>query len=73
MASVAGLIFSVKLSGGDASLSNGFLLLTIVAVHVEEPGLQTVPVVFLNTAIGTLIAMVIRAAIVYLEFDATQQ
>ena len=27
----------------------------------------------LNTAIGTLIVMVIRAAMVYLEVDATQQ
>ena len=33
-AAIAGLMFSVKLSGGDANLANGFLLLAIVAVLV---------------------------------------
>ena len=72
-AAVAGLIFSVKLSGGDANLANGFLLLAIVAVLVGGTPLTGGVGGVLNTAIGTLIVMVIRAAMVYLEVDATQQ
>ena len=47
----------MKLSGGDAHLANGFLLLAIVVVLVGG---------VLNTAIGTMIVMVIRTAMVYL-------
>ena len=72
-AAIAGLIFSVKLSGGDANLANGFLLLAIVAVLVGGTPLTGGVGGVLNTAIGTLIVMVIRAAMVYLEIDATQQ
>lgn len=72
-AAIAGLIFSVKLSGGDANLANGFLLLAIVAVLVGGTPLTGGVGGVLNTAIGTLIVMVIRAAMVYLEVDATQQ
>jgi len=72
-AAMAGLMFSVKLSGGDANLANGFLLLAIVAVLVGGTPLTGGVGGVLNTAIGTLIVMVIRAAMVYLEIDATQQ
>ncbi len=72
-AAIAGLIFSVKLSGGDANLANGFLLLAIVAVLVGGTPLTGGVGGVINTAIGTLIVMVIRAAMVYLEIDATQQ
>ena len=73
LAAISGLIFSVKLSGGDANLANGFLLLAIVAVLVGGTPLTGGVGGVLNTAIGTLIVMVIRAAMVYLEVDATQQ
>lgn len=72
-AGFAGLMFSVKLSGGDANLANGFLLLAIVAVLVGGTPLTGGVGGVLNTAIGTLIVMVIRAAMVYLEVDATRQ
>lgn len=72
-AAIAGLLFSVKLSGGDANLANGFLLLAIVAVLVGGTPLTGGVGGVLNTAIGTLIVMVIRAAMVYLEIAATQQ
>ena len=73
LAALSGLIFSVKLSGGDANLANGFLLLAIVAVLVGGTPLTGGVGGVLNTAIGTLIVMVIRAAMVYLEVDATRQ
>jgi ribose transport system permease protein len=72
-AAIAGLLFSVKLSGGDANLANGFLLLAIVAVLVGGTPLTGGVGGVVNTAIGTLIVMVIRSAMVYLEIDATQQ
>ena len=72
-AAISGLLFSVKLSGGDANLANGFLLLAIVAVLVGGTPLTGGVGGVLNTAVGTLIVMVIRAAMVYLEVDATQQ
>lgn len=72
-AAIAGLVFSLKLSGGDAQLANGFLLLAIVAVLVGGTPLTGGVGGVINTAIGTLIVMVIRAAMVYLEVDATQQ
>jgi ribose transport system permease protein len=73
LAAISGLIFSVKLSGGDTNLANGFLLLAIVAVLVGGTPLTGGVGGVLNTAIGTLIVMVIRVAMVYLEVDATQQ
>lgn len=73
LAAISGLIFSVKLSGGDANLANGFLLLAIVAVLVGGTPLTGGVGGVLNTAIGTLIVMVIRVAMVYIEVDATQQ
>jgi ribose transport system permease protein len=72
-AAIAGLMFSVKLSGGDANLANGFLLLAIVAVLVGGTPLTGGVGGVVNTLIGTLIVVVIRAAMVYLEVDATQQ
>ena len=66
-AAIAGLVFSVKLSGGDANLANGFLLLAIVAVLVGGTPLTGGVGGVVNTAIGTLIVMVIRSAMVYLE------
>ena len=72
-AAIAGLMFSVKLSGGDANLANGFLLLAIVAVLVGGTPLTGGVGGVVNTLIGTLIVMVIRAAMVYLEVDATHQ
>ena len=72
-AAIAGLMFSVKLSGGDAQLANGFLLLAIVAVLVGGTPLTGGVGGVINTVCGTLIVMVIRAAMVYLEVDATQQ
>ncbi len=73
LAAISGLVFSVKLSGGDANLANGFLLLAIVAVLVGGTPLTGGVGGVVNTAIGTLIVMVIRVAMVYLEVDATQQ
>lgn len=72
-AAIAGLMFSVKLSGGDANLANGFLLLAIVAVLVGGTPLTGGVGGVVNTLIGTLIVLVIRAAMVYLEINATQQ
>lgn len=72
-AAIAGLMFSVKLSGGDANLANGFLLLAIVAVLVGGTPLTGGVGGVINTVIGTLIVVVIRSAMVYLEIDATQQ
>ena len=72
-AAIAGLMFSVKLSGGDANLANGFLLLAIVAVLVGGTPLTGGVGGVINTVIGTLIVMVIRAAMVYVEISATQQ
>ncbi len=72
-AAIAGLIFSAKLSGGDANLANGFLLLTIVAVLVGGTPLTGGVGGVVNTLIGTLIVLVIRAAMIYLEVSAIQQ
>ncbi|MEM8849601.1 MAG: ABC transporter permease [Pseudomonadota bacterium] len=72
-AAIAGLMFSAKLSGGDANLANGFLLLAIVAVLVGGTPLTGGVGGVINTLIGTLIVVVIRSAMVYLEVDATQQ
>jgi len=72
-AAIAGLMFSVKLSGGDANLANGFLILAIVAVLVGGTPLTGGVGGVLNTLVGTLIVVVIRTAMVYLQVDATMQ
>lgn len=72
-AAIAGLMFSVKLSGGDANLANGFLILAIVAVLVGGTPLTGGVGGVINTLVGTLIVVVIRTAMVYLEVDATMQ
>lgn len=72
-AAIAGLMFSVKLSGGDANLANGFLILAIVAVLVGGTPLTGGVGGVINTLVGTLIVVVIRSAMVYLEVDATMQ
>ncbi|WP_242509414.1 ABC transporter permease [Rhodovulum imhoffii] len=72
-AAIAGLMFSVKLSGGDANLANGFLILAIVAVLVGGTPLTGGVGGVINTLVGTLIVVVIRSAMVYLDVDATKQ
>ena len=66
LAAIAGLLFSVKLSGGAPSIANGFLLPAIVAVLVGGTPLTGGVGGVLNTLIGTLIVAVIRASMLYL-------
>lgn len=73
LAAIAGLLFSVKLSGGAPTLANGFLLPAIVAVLVGGTPLTGGVGGVLNTLIGTLIVAVIRASMLYFEIDATMQ
>ena len=73
MASIAGLMFAVKLSGGDANLANGFLILAIVAVLVGGTPLTGGVGGVMNTLAGTLIVVVIRSAMIYLEINAIMQ
>ncbi|WP_171180156.1 ABC transporter permease [Ruegeria sp. HKCCD8929] len=73
LAAVAGLLFSVKLSGGSPTLANGFLLPAIVAVLVGGTPLTGGVGGVINTLIGTLIVAVIRSSMLYFEVDATQQ
>ncbi|MCY4151632.1 MAG: ABC transporter permease [Aestuariivita sp.] len=73
MAAVAGLMFSAKLSGGDANLANGFLILAIVAVLVGGTPLTGGVGGMMNTLAGTLIVVVIRSAMIYLEINAIMQ
>jgi ribose transport system permease protein len=73
LAAVAGLIFSVKLSGGAPTIANGFLLPAIVAVLVGGTPLTGGVGGVLNTVIGTLIVAVIRASMLYFEIGATHQ
>ncbi|RWB73413.1 MAG: ABC transporter permease [Mesorhizobium sp.] len=73
LAAVAGLLFSVKLSGGAPTIANGFLLPAIVAVLVGGTPLTGGVGGVLNTAIGTLIVAVIRASMLYFGIAATQQ
>lgn len=70
---IAGLMFAVKLSGGAPTIANGFLLPAIVAVLVGGTPLTGGVGGVLNTAIGTLIVAVIRASMLYLGIEATQQ
>lgn len=73
LAAIAGLLFSVKLSGGSPTLANGFLLPAIVAVLVGGTPLTGGVGGVINTLIGTLIVAVIRASMLYFEIDATMQ
>lgn len=73
LAAIAGLMFSVKLSGGAPTIANGFLLPAIVAVLVGGTPLTGGVGGVLNTAIGTLIVAVIRASMLYFGVQATQQ
>lgn len=73
LAAVAGLLFSVKLSGGAPTIANGFLLPAIVAVLVGGTPLTGGVGGVLNTLIGTLLVAVIRASMLYFGVDATQQ
>ncbi|WP_417722311.1 ABC transporter permease [Salipiger sp.] len=73
LAAVAGLLFSVKLSGGSPTLANGFLLPAIVAVLVGGTPLTGGVGGVVNTLIGTLIVAVIRTSMLYFEVDATMQ
>jgi ribose transport system permease protein len=73
LAAIAGLLFSVKLSGGAPTIANGFLLPAIVAVLVGGTPLTGGVGGVLNTAIGTLIVAVIRTSMLYFGIEATQQ
>jgi ribose transport system permease protein len=73
LAAFAGLLFAVKLSGGAPNVANGFLLPAIVAVLVGGTPLTGGVGGVINTMIGALIVAVIRASMLYLEIDATQQ
>ena len=73
LAAIAGLLFSVKLSGGSPTLANGFLLPAIVAVLVGGTPLTGGVGGVVNTVIGTLIVAVIRTSMLYFEIDATKQ
>jgi ribose transport system permease protein len=73
LAAIAGLLFSVKLSGGAPTIANGFLLPAIVAVLVGGTPLTGGVGGVLNTAIGTLIVAVIRTSMLYFGVQATQQ
>ncbi|MEM6987449.1 MAG: ABC transporter permease [Pseudomonadota bacterium] len=73
LAAIAGLLFSVKLSGGAPTLANGFLLPAIVAVLVGGTPLTGGVGGVINTLIGTLIVAVIRSSMLYFEIDATMQ
>jgi ribose transport system permease protein len=73
LAAFAGLLFAVKLSGGAPNVANGFLLPAIVAVLVGGTPLTGGVGGVVNTMIGALIVAVIRASMLYLEIDATQQ
>jgi ribose transport system permease protein len=73
LAAMAGLLFSVKLSGGAPNVANGFLLPAIVAVLVGGTPLTGGVGGVVSTMIGTLIVAVIRAGMLYLSIEATQQ
>lgn len=73
LAAIAGLLFSVKLSGGAPTIANGFLLPAIVAVLVGGTPLTGGVGGVLNTAVGTMIVAVIRASMLYIGVEATQQ
>ncbi|MDF8356450.1 ABC transporter permease [Ensifer adhaerens] len=73
LASIAGLLFAVKLSGGAPTIANGFPLPAIVAVLVGGTPLTGGVGGVMNTVVGTLIVAVIRSSMLYFEIDATRQ
>lgn len=73
LAAIAGLMFSIKLSGGAPTIASGFLLPAIVAVLVGGTPLTGGVGGVLNTVIGTLIVAVVRASMLYFGIQATQQ
>jgi ribose transport system permease protein len=73
LAAVAGFLFAIKLSGGAPAIANGFLLPAIVAVLVGGTPLTGGVGGVINSAIGTMIVAVIRASMLYLGIEATQQ
>ena len=73
LAALAGVIFSIKLSGGAPSIANGFLLPAIVAVLVGGTPLTCGVGGVVNTLVGTMIVAVIRSSMLYLEVAATHQ
>ncbi|GAA4474434.1 ABC transporter permease [Gluconacetobacter asukensis] len=72
-AAIAGLVFSVKLSGGSPTLAEGFLLPAIVAVLVGGTPLTGGVGGVVNTVIGTMIVAVVRASMLYLNIPAMGQ
>ncbi|WP_237955829.1 ABC transporter permease [Acetobacter senegalensis] len=72
-AAIAGLMFSVRLSGGSPTLAEGFLLPAIVAVLVGGTPLTGGVGGVLNTLIGTMIVAVVRASMLYFSIPATGQ
>ncbi|MBB2204067.1 ABC transporter permease [Gluconacetobacter takamatsuzukensis] len=72
-AAIAGLVFSVKLSGGSPTLAEGFLLPAIVAVLVGGTPLTGGVGGVVNTVIGTMIVAVIRSSMLYLNIPAMGQ
>lgn len=72
-AAIAGLVFSVKLSGGSPTLAEGFLLPAIVAVLVGGTPLTGGVGGVVNTVIGTMIVAVVRASMLYFNIPAMGQ
>lgn len=72
-AAIAGLMFSVRLSGGSPTLAEGFLLPAIVAVLVGGTPLTGGVGGVTNTLIGTMIVAVVRSSMLYLNIPATGQ
>ena len=73
LAAMAGLLFSVKLSGGSPVIAEGLLLPAIVAVLVGGTPLTGGVGGALNTLIGALIVAVVRTSMLYLEIPAQAQ
>jgi len=73
LAALAGVLFSIKLSGGAPSIANGFLLPAIVAVLVGGTPLTGGVGGVVNTLVGAMIVTVIRSSMLYLEVAATHQ
>jgi len=73
MAAIAGLLFSVKLSGGSPVIAEGLLLPAITAVLVGGTPLTGGVGGVVNTLIGALIVAVVRTSMLYLEIPAQAQ
>lgn len=73
LAALAGVLFSIKLSGGAPSIANGFLLPAIVAVLVGGTPLTGGVGGVVNTLVGAMIVTVIRSSMLYLGVPATHQ